>query len=324
MQFGSSGGSEGVISAGSGQSTVNSAINLQNTLTTVGSQQINFNGPITLTGPQSINVNGATAEFASGNTLSGGNLTKIGPGVLELAGNYSTYTGNMTVNTGTLQLGDGGSDGTLSGTTALTTNANLVFNQSGTATVPNAISGTGNVAQGGSGTLLLSGALNYSGNTIINSGTFQLNSANELTISPLVMNGGNFNLNGLTETIAGLNGTGNINNAAAGAATLNVAGGGSFGGVITNGGGSVTLVKSGGGSLTLAANVNNPHRPNDQSPVATLALKVPPPPSRSSIGTQRRLRSRLNLGTLGIGVAGNRSPMSSTHSTTAPGSMRRQ
>ncbi len=85
-------------------------------------------------------------------------LTKSGAGTLILNSN-NTYTGTTTVSAGTLQVGAGGTTGTL-GTGAVTTNANLVFKRSGDVALSamvssgTAIGGTGNV------TVETTGALN--------------------------------------------------------------------------------------------------------------------------------------------------------------------
>ena len=65
-----------------------------------------------------------------------------GSGTLLLTG-ANTYGGATTINAGTLQLGAGGTTGSLSG--AITDNATLAFNYSNSTTVSNAISGTGGV-----------------------------------------------------------------------------------------------------------------------------------------------------------------------------------
>ena len=114
--------------------------------------------------------------FSNSTTPGGANLTlgviggAAGAGVIfegqapyisTISGD-STYTGTTTVNTGTLQVGTGGTTGTL-GVGAVTDNALIVFNRSDTLAVPNTISGTGTVTNaGGAGNVLdLNGAQNY-------------------------------------------------------------------------------------------------------------------------------------------------------------------
>ncbi|WP_181418438.1 autotransporter outer membrane beta-barrel domain-containing protein [Phyllobacterium leguminum] len=103
----------------------------------------------------------------------GGPLSLTGPGTLVLTG-ANSYAGT-TINSGTLQIGDGGSTGTL-GTGSVLNNSALVFDRDATAPliVPGAISGTGSVTQQGAGTTILTGNSNYSGGTLISGGALQL------------------------------------------------------------------------------------------------------------------------------------------------------
>ena len=257
LSFGPTGGSEGVVWAGNSGASISSAITLHNTLTVAGGQPTTFSGSITL-GTNSVTalstdnvaVSGATTTFSG--TLAGGGLNKIGPGVLMLSGNNSTYTGTLSSSLGTLQIGDSNTSGTISATSPLVTKPNIAFNRSDGVTFANPISGTGNVVQKGAGTLTLSGNLSYSGSTIGNAGTILLFKAtNRLpTTSNLVMNtGGVFNMNGLSQSLVGINSNasgGTITNGGAALSTLTLTGDGSFNGVISNGPGVIALVKNSG------------------------------------------------------------------------------
>jgi autotransporter-associated beta strand protein len=110
--------------------------------------------------------------------ISGGALSKAGSGTVVLAAN-NTYSGPTTITAGTLEVGNGGTIGTL-GTGTVTDNAALVFNRSDTLLVPNAISGTGTLTQAGTGTLVLSGTNSYSGGTFVTSGTLEIAGADAL------------------------------------------------------------------------------------------------------------------------------------------------
>ena len=102
------------------------------------------------------------------NDAGSGGFTKTGDGKLVLSG-ANTYNGTTTISAGTLQIGDGGASGTL-GTGAVSNNAALAFNRSGTYTCGNAISGIGSVTQAGPGLTVLAGANTYVGGSFINAG----------------------------------------------------------------------------------------------------------------------------------------------------------
>jgi autotransporter-associated beta strand protein len=115
-------------------------------------------------------------------------LTKIGTGTLILTGTNTDIgnaatgpTGPIVVSGGTLQIGDGGADGTLtSGGVTITSPGILAFDRSDTYTVTNVITGTGAVNMMGNGTLILSsvgGANTYNGNTTVSAGTLLVNSS---------------------------------------------------------------------------------------------------------------------------------------------------
>lgn len=115
---------------------------------------------------------GAGMIATIGNVLAGsGGLVKADLGTLVLTG-ANTYVGGTTINAGTLQLGDGGASGSITGD--LVDNGVLAFNRSDAAKFDGAISGAGTLLQQGSGTTILTNANSYSGGTTIASGTLQL------------------------------------------------------------------------------------------------------------------------------------------------------
>jgi fibronectin-binding autotransporter adhesin len=103
--------------------------------------------------------------------ISGNYVSQIGSGKLTLAGD-NTYAGVTTISGGTLQVGNGGTTGTVSDSIA--DNGALIFNRSDAVSYGGVISGTGTVTQAGSGTLVLTGSNTYSGGTTISGGALQL------------------------------------------------------------------------------------------------------------------------------------------------------
>lgn len=97
-----------------------------------------------------------------------GALTKNSAGTVTLTGS-NTYTGGTMVTGGTLQIGNGGTSGSITGT--IVNNGVVVFNRSDNVVFGGAISGNGGMTMAGIGTLTLTGANTYTGNTTINAGT---------------------------------------------------------------------------------------------------------------------------------------------------------
>jgi autotransporter-associated beta strand protein len=106
------------------------------------------------------------------NLISGsGSVTQAGNGTTVLTADH-TYTGGTTIAAGTLQIGDGGSEGSVIGD--ITNNAALVFDRADDVTFNGVIGGSGSLNQLGSGNLILTGANTFTGITTIGAGTLQL------------------------------------------------------------------------------------------------------------------------------------------------------
>ena len=110
--------------------------------------------------------------------ISGSNapLGKQGTGTLILTG-ANSY-GNTLVSGGSLQIGNGGTTGTLgAGSVSVLANTTLAFNRSNALSITNtfAPSTNGSIAQNGTGTTTLSGNMgSYTGNVQVNRGTLVL------------------------------------------------------------------------------------------------------------------------------------------------------
>jgi autotransporter-associated beta strand protein len=201
-------GSGALVKAGSGTATVsgsNSGFSgdsrlQQGTLVVanddaLGSGTLTMNDATTLGYLDGINLGniinvlaGGTFNVASGTAtqsgvISGSNIWKTGTGNLTLTA-ANDYSGTTTVSAGELQLGDGGTTGSilaLSDTTknvTINAGAALVFNRSDTVTYTgNNLTGAGRVIQRGDGTLLFDGPAAqqaFTGGVMVESGTMKV------------------------------------------------------------------------------------------------------------------------------------------------------
>ncbi|HYG78294.1 MAG TPA: autotransporter-associated beta strand repeat-containing protein [Planctomycetota bacterium] len=143
--------------------------------------------------PARVIVNASSGTFTFSGTLADGTaatgLTKNG-GFTQILAGANTCTGGININTGTLQVGNGGTTGTL-GNGPTVNNASLVFDFSGTVSLAPTISGTGNVTKNGSGDLALTSGSAHSGTTTVNAGTLTLPGAASLSnTASIVLNSG--------------------------------------------------------------------------------------------------------------------------------------
>ncbi len=143
-----------------------------------------------------INPNGTTSGIVSGVFSGAMTLTEQGAGTLTLTA-ANSYTGATKITTGILQIGNGGSTGTL-GTAGVTDNGTLAFDRSDAGlSIGVAISGSGGVQQIGSGTTTLTATNTYQGATTISAGTLALSNAsgNNIASSGSIRIGGGAFLN---------------------------------------------------------------------------------------------------------------------------------
>ncbi len=258
----------GTLGSTSGSLTVNGgALDLNGTNQGVGnlngSGGLIYNNAASTNSTLTIGNGNATGGDYMGSIIAAGGtlaLTKTGTGALTLSGSNS-YAGATTISGGTLQLGDGGTAGSISGTSTITDNANLTIDRSNSVTQLTdlnniAIAGTGSFTQLGTGTTTLSVANSYSGGTTVTAGTLKMSGSGTLgsTSGTLTVNGGTLDLNSTSQTVGALNGTAGAINTSTGSSTLTVGNGGgtgSYAGTIANGSGTVALTKTGAGTETL-------------------------------------------------------------------------
>jgi len=195
----------------------------------------------------SITGGGTIAANLTNGVAGASALTMSGAGTLTLSGT-NTYTGVTTISSGTLQLGNGGTTGSLAQTGPILDNASLVLNRSNAGSLTNTISGTGMLTQVGSGTFTLSGTNTYTGGTTISAGGIQLgNGGTNGSIVGAILDNASLVLNrtdaySLTNTISG---TGALTQAGSGTVYL-TANNTLTGGTIVNAG---TLAITNGGTL---------------------------------------------------------------------------
>jgi autotransporter-associated beta strand protein len=97
-------------------------------------------------------------------------LVKTDLGKLVLAGT-DTYSGGTTISAGILQVGNGGTMGSVVGD--VTNNAALAFNRSDNISFGGVISGSGTLTQAGTGKLAVTGLNTYAGGTFVTGGTLE-------------------------------------------------------------------------------------------------------------------------------------------------------
>lgn len=135
---------------------------------TQGSKNVVLTGELA---PGSLTFNHSVDYTLSGSGSIAGvtSLVKEGTGTLNLF-NDNTYSGVTTINQGQVNLGNGGTTGSL-GTGAVTNHGILAFNHSSNIAISQVIGGAGSVVFQGSGTYTIGTGQLWTGGTTILSGT---------------------------------------------------------------------------------------------------------------------------------------------------------
>ena len=152
-------------------------------------------GPVTLTDASSIirvgdgSAAGAGYTAVIGSVLAGpGGLNKTDLGLLILTAD-NTYAGGTTITNGALQLGDGGTGGSVIGD--IDNNGVLIFNRADVTSFGGVISGGGVINQNGAGRINLTGdSVGFAGSVNVNSGVLGLTSGGKLSTSQAIVAGG--------------------------------------------------------------------------------------------------------------------------------------
>jgi autotransporter-associated beta strand protein len=232
----------------------NATLNLNNFNQTIGSLTGgSFSDtqpqPKVLLGSATLTTGGTNSNGTFGGAITGtGGIAKTGTGTFTLTGT-NTYSGGTVVSAGTLQLGNGGTTGSILGN--VLDNANFAINRSDAFTFGGVISGSGAFQQLGTGTTTLTAIESYSGLTTIAAGRLALSGAGNIASSSGVLANGRFDISGVSgngTSVQSLSGTGGV---ALGVKTLTLTNAsGNFAGVIDGNGG----VRLASGIETLSGN----------------------------------------------------------------------
>jgi autotransporter-associated beta strand protein len=162
--------------AGGGASGGN--VNLGAGTLTLNGGSASYNGVIS--GGGSVVLSSGSETFSGANLYSGGTL--VSGGTLKLANTSGSGVGpgSITVQPGgTLQIGDGGADGSIAVNT-ITNNGTVVLDRSDDLTLTNLITGTGGFNQEGPNNVTITNANNYAGPTLVDNGTLLVTASGAL------------------------------------------------------------------------------------------------------------------------------------------------
>lgn len=164
-----SGGSFGIF--GTGTNILNKALTLSSGRIYNGNGSNTFVGNVILSNSNQLDT-AASSTLVLGGVLSGsGFVNKLSAGTLSLAGN-NTFSGQSYITGGTLQIGAGGTAGSLVAT--LNNNSALAFNRTSDYTHAAIINGNGGITKLNTNMLTLSGANGYSGALTVSAGTLRV------------------------------------------------------------------------------------------------------------------------------------------------------
>lgn len=223
-------------------------------------------------GSHDADFSGIISNGSAGRTLA---LEKLYSGTQILSGN-NTYTGGTTVRDGILQIGNGGTTGSISGNVVVEylwhpytpTDGAIAFNRSDALSFGGSISGSGRIIQNGPGTLTLSGSNSYTGSTLISGGILSVASlsngdsnsgigASSSDAANLVLDGGTLRYTGAARS------TDRLFTVTAKGGSLDASGTGALSftstdSIVMGGSGSRALTLTGTGTGSLASVIGNP------------------------------------------------------------------
>jgi fibronectin-binding autotransporter adhesin len=307
----------------SGETTISAGtlqIGSGGTSGSLGAGQINNSGIL--------NINRSDAVTIANKITGTGQLTISGGGTVSLTNAANDYSGETTISAGTLQIGSGGTTGTL-GSGQINNSGILDIKRSDAISIANKITGTGKLVISGAGTVSLTNAANdYSGGTTLSQGTLSLDAAGVLgTSGTILMNGGElkfsanntsdlssrikiedgkaaiFNTNGQNVSFAtglqvGVNGTGGLTKTGAG--TLTLGGTNTYTGSTTVSEGKLVISGTFAGALTVDSVLGGNSSFGGNVTVSTTGTLA----AGNSIGTMNFANGLTENGTLDVELSG--------------------
>jgi fibronectin-binding autotransporter adhesin len=141
---------------------------------------------------------GANLDFAAGNSTTpnvvANNISGDGEIFQSVANTDTRFTGDvtntggLTINNGTLRIGNGGTTGSYTGNATVASGAALAFARSNAYTHGGTISGLGNVSKTNDGVATLTGDNSYSGETALFAGVLVADHINALGTGDIIFN----------------------------------------------------------------------------------------------------------------------------------------
>jgi fibronectin-binding autotransporter adhesin len=258
---GTAGGAGGIVKTNSGI-LILSASNNYSGATDIQGGKLYLDGAGRLGSGAVTIASGANLDFAtgaSGTNVVANNISGAGQIFQNVASTDTRFTGDvtnaggLTINTGVIRIGNGGTTGSYAGDATVASGATLAFARSDAYIHGGTIFGAGSVSKTAAGDVTLTGSNAYSGNTALFTGALVADNANALGSGTITFSagGGNTGTIRYTAASAGTDWASRIKNSAGtirldtGTNTVILAG--IIDSTNTNG-----LVKSGSGGLVLA------------------------------------------------------------------------
>lgn len=187
----------GILTVAADQALGNGSLTMSEAATLDYGHGIALDNAIMINSSGLLNVDEGKTAVQKG-AVSGGNVEKTGGGTLVLAGE-NTYRGTTSVNGGTLQVGNGGREGSIlamadpsAAPLTVASGAAVAFNRSDDIHYQGTVEGEGSLIQRGTGTLLLTAAQEYTGGSVVENGTLKITGEGAVNGSVLIHGGAAF------------------------------------------------------------------------------------------------------------------------------------